>query len=119
MTSIFISYSSKDVRIAERIHKLLEENGFGVWRDKSRIETDWSKEIAYALSKQDVALVLWSEESSRSEWVKNEWITARALEKPIILVVITALDKLPPPLGVSILYNSRVKKPKEQVFSGP
>jgi hypothetical protein len=98
MTSIFISYSSKDVEIAENIQEYLEHDGFDVWRDKSRIETDWSKEIAGALSRQDVILVLWSGDSSKSQWVKNEWITARALEKRIILVVITALEKLPKPL---------------------
>ena len=98
MTSIFISYSSKDVKIAESIQEYLEHDGFDVWRDKSKIRRDWSKEIAVALSRQDVILVLWSEDSSRSQWVKNEWITARALGKPINLVVITALEKLPIPL---------------------
>jgi hypothetical protein len=55
-------------------------------------------EIAGAVSRQDVILVLWSEDSSKSQWIKNEWITARVLGKPIYLVVITALDKLPLPL---------------------
>jgi hypothetical protein len=98
MTSIFISYSSKDVKIAKSIQKYLEHDGFDVWRDKSRIETDWSKDIACALSRQDVALILWSEDSSNSQWVKNEWITARALGKRIILLVVAALERLPPPL---------------------
>jgi len=43
MTSIFISYSSRDVKIAESIQEYLEHDGVNVWRDKSRIETDWSK----------------------------------------------------------------------------
>ena len=99
MTSIFISYSSKEIKIAETVQEYLEDNGFDIWRDKSKIRRDWSKEIAYALSRQDVALILWSEDSSESQWVKNEWITARALGKPINLVVIgTALEKLPIPL---------------------
>ena len=70
-----------------------------VWRDKSKIETDWSREIANALSKSDIVLLIWSENSSKSEWVKNEWLTARALGKPIQLVIISALDKLPKPLA--------------------
>jgi len=37
MTSILISYSSKDAKIAENIHKLLEDEGYDVWRDKSKI----------------------------------------------------------------------------------
>jgi hypothetical protein len=98
MPRIFVSYSSKDVKTAENIQEYLAHNGFDVWRDKSRIEKDWSKEIADALSRQDIILVLWSEDSSRSQWVKNEWITARALGKPIVVVAISALDKLPLPL---------------------
>ena len=70
-----------------------------VWRDKRKIETDWSREIANALSKSDIVLLIWSENSSKSEWVKNEWLTARALGKPIQLVIISDLDKLPKPLS--------------------
>lgn len=51
MTYIFISYSSKDVKVAEEIENQLQISGYDVWRDKRSIETDWSKEIAYALSK--------------------------------------------------------------------
>ena len=100
--SVFISYSSKDVKIAEAIENHLLENGFDdndIWRDKRKIETDWSREIANALSKSDIVLLIWSENSSKSEWVKNEWLTARALGKPIQLVIISALDKLPKPLA--------------------
>jgi hypothetical protein len=97
--SVFISYSSKDVKIAEAIEKHLLENGFDdVWRDKSKIRSDWSKEIANALSEKDVILLIWSENSSKSDWVKNEWLTARAIGKPIQLIIISALDKLPKPL---------------------
>ena len=102
LPSVFISYSSKDVKIAEAIEKYLVENGFdndNVWRDKRKIETDWSREIANALSKSDIVLLLWSDNSSKSNWVKNEWLTARALGKPIQLVISSALDKLPKPLA--------------------
>jgi len=34
MTSVFISYSSKDVKIAEEIEKHLQISGYDVWRDK-------------------------------------------------------------------------------------
>ena len=41
--SIFISYSSKDVKIAEAIENHLLQNRFDnddVWRDKRKIETE-------------------------------------------------------------------------------
>src|SRR5574339_15247 len=97
--SIFISYSSKDIQIAEKIENHLQKNQFSVWRDKRKIETDWSREIASSLSKSDIILLIWSENSCKSEWVKNEWLTARALGKPIQLVAISALEKLPKPLA--------------------
>jgi hypothetical protein len=72
--SVFISYSSKDLKIVEAIENHLLKNGFtDVWRDKRKIETDWSREIANALSKSDIVLLIWSEYSSKSEWIKNEW----------------------------------------------
>jgi WD40 repeat protein len=117
MTSIFISYSSKNVKIAESIHKFLQDHGFDVWRDKSKIRKDWSKEIAEALSKQDVSLVIWSEDSSNSQWVKNEWITARALGKPIVLVVMAALEKLPLPLrnlDAIVIKNNNINADNKQ-----
>ena len=98
--SVFISYSSKDVKIAEKIENHLLQNGFNdVWRDKSKIRSDWSKEIAYALSEKDVILLIWSENSSKSDCVKNEWLTARAIGKPIQLIIISALYKIPKPLA--------------------
>jgi hypothetical protein len=99
--SVFISYSSKDVKIAESIENHLLQNGFddNLWRDKSNIRADWSREIANALSKSNIVLLIWSENFSKSEWVKNEWLTARALGKPILIVIISALDKLPKPLA--------------------
>ena len=86
---IFISYSSKDAQIAEKIEKYLnqqqkeEEPGYSTWRDKRRIEADWSNEIAWALTKQDIILLLWTENAFQSDYVKSEWMTARALGKVI------------------------------------
>jgi len=83
MTSIFISYSSKDVKIAENIHKFLVENGHDAWRDQRNIEADWSYEIADALTRQDLMLLLWTRNASESDYVKSEWMNARALGKVI------------------------------------
>ena len=96
--SVFISYSSKDLEIVEGIENHLLQNGFDdIWRDKRKIENDWSREIANALSKKDIVLLIWSEDSSRSDWVKNEWLTARALGKPIKIVIISDLQIVPLP----------------------
>lgn len=87
-TLFIISYSSKDVTIAEAIENHLLQNGFDeVWRDKRKIVTHWFRKIGNALSKSDIVLLIWLDNSSKSEWVKNEWLTARALGKPIQLVM--------------------------------
>jgi hypothetical protein len=58
LTRLFISYSSKDVQLAEEIDDRLKREGFGIWRDKREIETDWSKEIGNALTSSDIILVI-------------------------------------------------------------
>jgi hypothetical protein len=63
LTRLFISYSSKDLQLAEEIDACLKSEGFDVWRDKRKIETDWSKEIAEALAKSDIILVVWTKTS--------------------------------------------------------
>jgi hypothetical protein len=95
---IFISYSSKDRQTAEIIHEKLGSSGLDAWRDKTRLETDWSREIAQALADSDVLCLLWSEQSAKSKWVKHEWLTARALEKTIILCRLPEAPASPEPL---------------------
>ena len=98
MRSIFISYSSKDIKIAEKIEDYLLKNNFSVWRDKSNIRANWSKEIAEAVAISNIILLIWSENSSQSDWVKNEWLTARALGKPIVPLLLSMSENLPRPL---------------------
>ena len=97
---IFISYSSKDRKIVEQVHEtLINLDNLYVWRDQTRLRTDWSREIAEALAESDVLCLMWSKNSKASEWVKHEWLTARALEKQIILILFPNAPKLPAPLN--------------------
>lgn len=96
----FISYSSKDREIAEAAHRRLEHNGFVVWRDKTRLQigANWSRDIALGLANSDVVCLLWSQHSGASNWVRHEWLTAYALEKFIIILLLPDAPDLPPPL---------------------
>lgn len=96
---IFISYSSRDQLLAEKVQKELDAAGFNVWRDKTRLETDWSHEIAMALARSDVLCLIWTENATQSKWVKHEWLTARALEKPIVPCFSSDAPVLPTPLS--------------------
>lgn len=99
MPRIFISYSSKDVRYAQILERQLNDKGFTVWRDKTRLETDWSREIAFALVESDILCLIWSQHAALSKWVKHEWLTARALEKRIIPLFLPAHPDLPDALS--------------------
>lgn len=95
---LFISYSAKDTSMAEQLHKQLETAGFEVWRDQTRLETNWSREIALALAETDAVCLIWTEHAARSKWVKHEWLTARALEKLIVPCLLPNAPALPEPL---------------------
>ena len=100
MPRLFISYSSKDRTTAEALQGLLEQNGHKVWRDKTRLEADWSQEIAFGLADAEAICLLWSANSASSKWVKHEWLTARALEKRIFVLF---LDEAPLPEPLSTI----------------
>lgn len=95
---VFISYSSRDAEPAQATHQRLEKAGFSVWRDRTRLEREWPREIALALAQSDVICLLWSVNAAESKWVKHEWLTARALEKRIIPIFLPAHSELPEPL---------------------
>ena len=98
MARLFISYSSKDRAQAEALEGALEQHGHKVWRDKARLETDWSQEIALGLADAEAICLLWSASSAESKWVKHEWLTARALEKRIFILFLDDAA-LPEPLS--------------------
>lgn len=95
---VFISYSSKDSGIAAIVESRLEQAGLSVWRDKTRLEIDWSFEIAQELATSDLLCLLWSQHSAQSKWVQHEWLTARAIEKTIVAYQIAGAPPLPGPL---------------------
>jgi len=86
------------LKAVEKLHRRLEAAGYDVWRDKRRLETDWSAEIAMALAKRDVICLMWSGNSAESKWVRHEWLTARALERPIIPCLFPRSPDVPKPL---------------------
>lgn len=95
----FISYSSRDVDLARALHALLsEEVGWDVWRDERAIERDWSREIADGLVGSDAVTLLWTSSAAASNWVRHEWLTARALQKSIVPILAPGAPDLPAPL---------------------
>lgn len=73
MAAIFLSYAREDRQFAETLAQVLESAGHSVWWD-SRIGggEEFSAEIEEELGKSDIVLVVWSEESVKSRWVRDE-----------------------------------------------
>ncbi|MEO2178028.1 MAG: toll/interleukin-1 receptor domain-containing protein [bacterium] len=70
---IFVSYKRKDKAFVADLVRELEESGFSVWWD-TRISagSEFDTVIETALKSARCVVVVWSDSSIESEWVKNE-----------------------------------------------
>lgn len=73
MSDIFISYASSDREHAKRLADLLSARGYSVWWDRTippgRV---FDEVIQEAINSARCMVVLWSQDSVRSNWVKTE-----------------------------------------------
>lgn len=78
----FISYSTHDQRMAERLHSELQANGVRCWFAPHDIQAGkkLDEQIGDAISRYDRLLLILSEHSISSEWVKTEIAHARRKE---------------------------------------
>lgn len=78
MPRVFISHSSKDKIVAERLAKDLRAHGHWVWLDAWRIKVGQCimREIEHGLETADFVIVLLSNHAVESQWVDREWKTA-------------------------------------------
>ena len=96
MARVFLSYDHEDSRKVGTIVAALEGHGHSVWVDRQIAGgTQYSTEIESALERCDAVVVLWSERSVRSAWVRDEAAAGRDLGK----LVPVSLDKVQPPMG--------------------
>ncbi|MEP7130100.1 MAG: TIR domain-containing protein [Sphingomicrobium sp.] len=97
MAKLFLSYSRKDEAKARRFSAWLEREGHDIWRDEDDIGggASFSSEIENALNECDAVLVLWSANSVKSAWVRDEAGYGRDAGKLIPFL----LDGTEPPLG--------------------
>lgn len=87
MADIFISYSSEDKTIVKHIASLLEAKGWSVWWDRQiPIGQKYDTVIDTELQKAGCVIVIWTQRSISSEWVKNEALDAA--QKNILVPVV-------------------------------
>jgi len=81
-SSVFISHSSKDHRFAKKLHASLQANGVRCWFAPHSIQGGRKiyEQIDEAITVYDRLLLILSEHSMSSEWVKTEIANARQRE---------------------------------------
>ena len=92
MNDIFLSYASSDRAIAQKFSNALEALGWSVWWDREIPHgKDFDLVIEQELNAARCAIVLWSEESVQSRWVRGEASAAatRGCLIPILIERVT------------------------------
>ena len=110
---LFLSYSSKDKNFVENLAKKLASDGFQVWYDKWEIKVGESitSKIKKGILSSDFLLLVLSNNSINSEWVKKELEEAYKIlnsKKAFILPVLLEECKIP-----SILSDKKYANFKE------
>lgn len=96
MATVFLSYDHDDVQRAAPIAAALEKAGHSVWWDRHiHGGAAFNDEIEAAVEEASAVVVLWSERSIRSTWVRDEAAEGRDQNK----LVPVLLDAVKPPMG--------------------
>lgn len=108
MSDIFISYSSQDRPVAERVRATLVDAGYGVfWDQEIPPGTDWDSWLRDELTGARLVVVLWTRASVASPNVRHEAIIAREAGKLMPVMV----DDLAPtdfPMGLFLVQALRI-----------
>lgn len=91
---IFISYSTKDVAVAEQIVQYLESNEMTCWIAPRNIVSgrDYTDMINEAITDCRAVVVVVSKKSVQSQWVKKELTTATSMNKLVIPFKISQVE---------------------------
>ena len=96
MSDVFISYSRKDLERVRGLIAALEANALSVWWDrKLRIGSSFREDIDQALHGARVVIVVWSANSIKSNWVREE--ADEGARRGILIPVL--LDDVMIPIG--------------------
>lgn len=96
MANVFLSYDHEDVVRATPIVSALEKAGHSVWWDRQiHGGAEYQSEIESAVEQADAVVVLWSERSIKSAWVRDEAAEGRDQGK----LVPVLLEPVKPPMG--------------------
>jgi hypothetical protein len=97
MSTVFLSYCSKDHFFAQLAQHKLEKERIKVWLDGHQLRAgdDWRQEIDRGIADSYAVIVALSAASARSHYVTYEWASAIGKDKPIVPVLLEACDRHP------------------------
>ena len=94
MSDIFISYASADRERAKLLSRTLGDRGWSVWWDRTIPPgKEYDEVIEEALDSAKCVVVLWSNASVASSWVKTE--AAEAMRRKILVPALIEETKIP------------------------
>ena len=97
MASVYISYKSEDQKIAHSLVPLLKEKGHRVRFDQDLfIGATWRDQLMESIQNSDVVILLWTENTYRSQFVPAEVGVVRASPRIGLLPVLIGDVEIPP-----------------------
>lgn len=108
-THVFLSYSRHNARKVLRIRDALQKAGHNVWQDVSAIKggDTWTDSIDDGIKRAYAMVLVLSDESRQSYWVKEEFHHALRKGKPIVPINIDGCEI---PLGLLQLNHVMADK---------
>ena len=102
MSDVFVSYSSLDRARVAPLVEAIERRGWTVWWDR-RIDagTAFDREIETNIDVAKCVIVVWSENSVQSDWVRTE--ASEGLSRGVLVPV--AIDAVRPPLAFRLTHT--------------
>lgn len=109
MTKIFISYSKKEPEYTWRLANELQKKGYTVWWDTDSLVPgdDFQREIEKAIDNAKAVIVIWTQKSWTSEWVRFE-ATRGYTQKKLITTHISEFDPSSLPVPFNRLHSELV-----------
>lgn len=102
MADIFISYSCVDKKFVQLLVPKLKKLGYSVWWDASLLAgSDFSYEIETELNKAKCVIVVWSNSSIQSNWVRGE--ATYAQENNLLLPV--SIEEVIIPIPFNLIHT--------------
>lgn len=105
MVDVFISYSRINQAQVALLAEAIEHEGYSVWWDKELPpHLSYGDVITEKIAQAKAAVVVWSRDAAKSEWVRAEADMARNQKK----LVQTALDDVMPPLPFNQIQYAEI-----------